>query len=157
MTCRILVPWTRIEAGASVVKAQTPNHCTAREFPIAALYISKLTKCDKEWEGVDQSNERYLSFPLLSFPFFPSPSVSPFCLSFLHSSSLSLSLSVTCTHTITRHRLNGGESVSSFHPALGRTPDLQSFLFFVSWAQEKPNSYFISSLLSLLRHVMNTI
>ena len=31
--CRILVPWLGIELGPSAVKAWSPNHWTAREFP----------------------------------------------------------------------------------------------------------------------------
>ena len=35
---RILVPQPRIEPRPSAVKVQSPNHCTAREFPILSQY-----------------------------------------------------------------------------------------------------------------------
>ena len=35
--CGILVPWTGIEPGPSAVKAWSPNHWTARKFPILFL------------------------------------------------------------------------------------------------------------------------
>ena len=38
VTCGILVPPPGIEPGPSVVKAQSPNHWTAREFPRNFLF-----------------------------------------------------------------------------------------------------------------------
>ena len=35
--CGILVPWPGIEPGPSAVRARSPNHCTAREFPKTAF------------------------------------------------------------------------------------------------------------------------
>ena len=34
MACRILVPWPGIEPVPHAMEAQSPNHWTAREFPI---------------------------------------------------------------------------------------------------------------------------
>ena len=33
----ILVPWSGIESGPSTVKAWSPNHWTAREFPVTII------------------------------------------------------------------------------------------------------------------------
>ena len=39
--CGILVPLSGIEPGPSAVRAQSPNHWTAREFPIALVFFLK--------------------------------------------------------------------------------------------------------------------
>ena len=39
MACGILVPWPGIEPGPSAVKAQSPSHWSAREFPTICLFI----------------------------------------------------------------------------------------------------------------------
>ena len=38
--CEILVPQTRIEPRPTAVKAPSPNHWTAREFPISEARVS---------------------------------------------------------------------------------------------------------------------
>ena len=41
MACEILVSQPRIKAGPSAVKAQSPNHWTAREFPQLFIFKKK--------------------------------------------------------------------------------------------------------------------
>ena len=58
MACGILVPWPGIEPGATVVKALSPNHWTAREVPNFTTFLKfkehtfahnpKMTRSDGE-------------------------------------------------------------------------------------------------------------
>ena len=49
LTCRVIVPWPGFEPWPKAVKAQSPNHWTAREFPLHLnLCFIKYFGCERE-------------------------------------------------------------------------------------------------------------
>ena len=51
MACGILVPWSGIEPGPSAVKVWSPNHWTAKEFPIIPHLKKKKDYPNKRMDG----------------------------------------------------------------------------------------------------------
>ena len=58
MAYRILVPWPGIEPGPSAVKAPSPNHWTAREFPNNILFLKKSLKKKKYGKILESDGSR---------------------------------------------------------------------------------------------------
>ena len=66
LTCGISIPWPRIESRPSAMRVLSPNHWTAREFPISCpfVFVSGFPCCVKVLRLIGS----YL-FILLLFPF----------------------------------------------------------------------------------------